>query len=195
MQPLRPVIFALLLACAGRSSAQAWNQEPTSVMGIPLGVDYSSLPIGACRGGLFRSITPADGPCTTTSRSIANGVVFGLVNLPDLGFDFRAELVLIRNRVAGVRLVTTHANFSTLLSLLTERYGPPHRDDHGEVQNGVGATFANRKLTWTGSLATVYLTERHGTVQQSQVLIAHSELLREFLDSGTTAVRATAQKL
>ncbi|KWK79404.1 hypothetical protein WM16_07625 [Burkholderia ubonensis] len=93
-------------------------------------------------------------------------------NTPKLGFGYAVNVMIEDGKPVSFVLQTGPENFSQLIDVLIQRYGPPAQTKSGTVQNGAGATFNNQSVRWIGKNVTINAEMRSGTVDKSKVFIS-----------------------
>ena|SRR5437016_3489340 len=86
-------------------------------------------------------------------------------------------------------------NFDGTVKALIAKFGKPTTDTTGVVQNAMGASFANRDLTWKSPTASLNVQQRQMRVAQSLVLLADPVGLQNLAKGEADIARAAAKKL
>lgn len=188
-QPRVVALVVLTAALVAPSVGAEWTQEPTAVLGIPLGGKLSELPLPEC--------TPDAMPLranvgATNVQACRRGE--DLYGMPNLGFRYLALLESHDGRVAKVVLSLKHGDFARMQELLVEKYGEPTSRAAREVSSAMGK-FQAATLQWEGLKVSVTANERAGAVTDSLVVFAYKELAAQADQARRERVKAAASKL
>lgn len=139
------VVIGLVLMCsiwmpAQKPKPRSWVQEPRSFLGIQFGVPLDkSVP----------NCPHYDQSWYDFKRPCAEAVSYFFVihNIPDF-FDVYVELV--NGNVESIDASFHDRSAEDVEQALIEKYGLPHIRRSETVQNRMGASFQNHKMTWKG---------------------------------------------
>lgn len=166
-----------------KKAPKVWAQEPTSVLGIKLGVPLAELALAECES--YSSTPPRDAPCTVKDKyNLQKGRFENLTGMPKIGVDYASSLNLHEGVVRSLVLKLDHKDFLKLRSILEERYGAPTQVERGTVTSGAGAVLNSDTLTWTGKKITLLLLERSVTVDSTYAI---------FTDKSVEAAESASQ--
>ena len=174
-------VCLLALAVVGHAHAQ-WTQEPEKVVGIRLGAPLAASDMAECSG------TPSNAPCLDRRAD-------GWSRVLRTGLRATIDVFELEGVVGNVTMTMPHGQFEEMRQTLIERYGAPHRDIPGQVQNRVGAIFSNRLLLWKGPNVSIALHERHKDVDTSAALFTHNASTARLLNQDRERAKANASKL
>ena len=168
------VIAAACLLLAGsafaQSSAPVWAEEPTTFLGIALGVPYAEQ----------KELVP----CPTTPSGYVDYDYKGFCvempfranyrNEPFLGFPYSLQLIGVSGGINSpefvmVRLPRAHA--STAIKLLIDKYGKPTQTDTSTAQNSYGGRVSGTDLTWQGKNVEVSFVHAGGSLSESVIMV------------------------
>ncbi|WP_186120600.1 hypothetical protein [Burkholderia gladioli] len=157
-----------------KGESVAWTKEPDGFLGIKFGQpfpDESSMPSCPRYGGSpdFETIQSLKVMCFDGYGRDRYG---DLWNTPVLGFRYTTHVMIADHKPVSFILDSKPDEFSRVVDVLSNRYGPPTSRSHGSVQNGAGALFDNETLEWVGKKVTITAKMRSDTVDKSQVFIS-----------------------
>jgi hypothetical protein len=153
-----------MLAALSGAVAATWEQEPTAVIGIQLGVplaDQPSLP--PCpRAPLLPGGTLLSPDHRHKGMCYPEPVFLGRLkvwNGPDLGVGYWIEAVIDKDLVAGVDLAVVGSDRARMLDVLIARYGQPMQTVEKTYRNRLGATFVGKEYAWAGERVVLLFAE------------------------------------
>lgn len=168
-----------------------WTKEPTTFLGIALGVPmslpdcpiYKPNPNGVTEeldeGAAARLETACHMPDSPYERGMRMSLpTRKIANLPDLGFHYTVEALVVKGLVKEVHLKLAQHNFGKMIETLSARYGQPTTSATKSVQNSMGAVFEATDHVWAGKKLSIYAIERFISVDRSQVLILDPEVMK-----------------
>lgn len=187
-------IFAVLaLALPLAASAQAWKQEPDSVLGIALGQPLSNDAIKSCGGVQVQQEADAIQACATQKPQFGDGPIL-IGGIPVEVFKYGA-VVRDSGAVAQIELMGSNDRYEEAKRILVERYGKPTKVSKSTVQNKAGASFASEQVAWRGKKVLLVLDQRAGTVGEFSAVFTHLETAAKAGISTDTKAKRDAQKL
>lgn len=172
----------LLIACIFASSPALaqWQQEPRAVLGVALG---QPVTLPRCESGA--------GLCVQ-QQTLRNFVSLGGVDLPGIS---GGSLLLHEGRVRLLSLRFPQTKWDQVISMLTERYGPPHTKDVGRVTTLSGAVLTARSYTWTGPSTAVKAIERSESIDFGGIYFSDVATEQAASQQTEKASREAASKL
>ncbi|WP_162831463.1 hypothetical protein [Paraburkholderia caffeinilytica] len=196
-------VLAVTLACAAYGVSAAtpakkphpspvavWDKEPASFLGFEFGKPLPS-DLVTCPSSLRDlALNFTHTPCLQVDEPIVK-----LWLAPELGFPYTNFEYLHDGNVASVTLQTSVDNYDALKSLLTTRYGPPTRTSTTVVKTMAGGEFSSEQCRWTGARISILLDQRHEKVDQSQVFVEDTALMRAVMDQAHAKQNEAASKL
>ncbi|WKL14262.1 hypothetical protein QYQ99_17800 [Comamonas testosteroni] len=187
------ILFNPVFAQKSKKPPKVWAQEPTSVLGIKLGVPLVDLALAECES--YSSIPPQDAPCTVKDKyNLQKGRFENLIGMPNIGVDYSTTLNLHNGLVRSLTLKLDHRDYLKLRSILEERYGAPTQVERGTVTSGAGAVLNSDTLTWTGKRITLLLLERAVTVDSTYVTFTDESVMAAEIESQTQKSKDAASK-
>lgn len=155
-------------AVAAFAWASAFAQQPRlEIKGVPLGLApdaYSPRPF-------FKPLQCAGDHCRMPPDSIMG---FGPAVVEN------ADVELIDGKVESITMRITEAAFEPLVAAITEKYGKPTQDVDIPVQNRLGATFHDRRVTWKLVDGTIFVSQRNGDVGHGAVSLFSNKSTAAF---------------
>jgi hypothetical protein len=164
-----------------RDQAQAWTKEPSTVLGLRLGVPPEDGGLPSCQEGVSH---PAS-PCLSTVANPLPGYK-PLLTIEGHPFTYAAFSVSVDDSgvLSKITARMNHDRFAEFCNVLKERYGQPTSQVMSEAQSRSGPTYPNQSYVWSGKKITIVASERFESIDQSAVI---------FSDNAATA-RASATK-
>jgi hypothetical protein len=97
------------------------------------------------------------------------------------------------DRVTQIVFIAGAMNFDDLMLALVAKFGKPTRSTVGVVQNGFGAKFDSRTVTWNRGGGQVLAVQRFGNLAQSAVMFLTPEAAKQqTLDALRRASKAAS---
>ncbi|GDY37725.1 hypothetical protein [Acidovorax sp. NB1] len=187
-------IFAVLaIAMPFAASAQAWKQEPDSVLGIALGQPLSNDAIKSCGGVQVQQDADPIQACATKKPQFGDGAIL-LGGIPIEAFTYGAVVREI-GVVSQIGLMGPNDRYEEVKRILVERYGKPAKIGKITVQNKLGASFDSEQLSWRGKTVSLVLDQRAGTVEEFAAVFTHLPTAAKAGGATDTKAKRDAQKL
>jgi hypothetical protein len=187
---------------AGRATAAS---ALTVVLLLGGGVLHGQTPVESYRGIPFGSTeTKARGvvkfeSCKTTPSSF--GLTGKLAKRMCAG-SFSVGSVKVKDSVFFMNdaMVNAFMSFSSsayprIRDVFLDKYGKPTTEQHGVLQNRLGAQFENETLTWTGAKVTVSLTKFEGNLDSGSAMFALNTFTAEYIKAQATEKRKAKEAL
>lgn len=176
-----------------KKAQKAWSQEPTTVLGIKLGVPLVDLALAECDS--YSSTPPQDAPCTVKDKyNIQKGRYENLIGMPKIGVDYSTTLNLHNGLVKSLTLKLDHKDYIKLRSILEERYGAPTQVERGTVTTGAGAVLNSDILTWVGKKITLLVLERAVTIDSTYATFTDGAVAAAEIESQSQISKDAASK-
>lgn len=83
-------------------------------------------------------------------------------------------------KLTHVSVEFSHRDFDEVSSAFITKYGEPDKDEMDTAANRMGASFSNRKLTWTDSDSTLKLKERSRKIDISSATFSLNSSVESF---------------
>jgi hypothetical protein len=190
---VKKIIAVLALALPLAASAQAWKQEPDSVLGIALGRPLSNDAIKSCGGVQVQQESDAIQACATQKPQFGDGPIL-IGGIPVEVFKYGA-VVRDSGAVAQIELMGSNDRYEEAKRILVERYGKPTKVSKNTVQNKAGANFASEQVAWRGKNVSLVLDQRAGTVGEFSAVFTHLETAAKAGTATDTKTKRDAKKL
>lgn len=170
---------------------RVWMQEPDAVLGVKLGRPIGESGLPDCPN----SGRPTE-IClwTNTYPAIVQRPPDRYINGHPLSRT-AVTYELDGDVVTKMLFKLPHFAADEMRDVLVTRYGPPTDDRDEPVQNGAGATFPNRTMSWTGKRITIIFAERFGTVNDSIVIITDNASFAKASEAKRDKAQGAASKL
>jgi hypothetical protein len=83
-------------------------------------------------------------------------------------------------RLGDVGITMGNQDFDALAAALTGKLGKPTAVEEKDLQNGMGNHFKSAELTWDNGVSIVKLEQRHGKIDEMELLYTSTELSHAF---------------
>lgn len=185
------IAAALVLPLAAQ--AQAWKQEPDSVLGIALGQQLSNDAIKSCGGVQVQQDADPIQACATQKPQFGDGPIL-IGGIPVEAFKYGA-VVREGGAMSQIELMGSNDRYEEAKQILVERYGKPTKVAKTTVQNKAGANFGSEQLTWRGKKVSLVLDQRAGTVGEFAAVFTHLPTAAKMGSAAEGKAKRDAQKL
>lgn len=81
--------------------------------------------------------------------------------------------------VATIYVQVLNRHFERVIAALKERFGPPTKQEDGQVQNRMGATFDQKELTWRSEGGVLSVKKRGGKIDTMSLMLTSEAKLSE----------------
>lgn len=162
-----------------------WPLEPDGFKGVPFGTPKAEM-LTAFPGLRYCRDTP----------TITEPKTMCLID-PYLVGTARGKLYFFFDLTGftGVVFYFHPDDFDFMVEVAETKYGSPQNDTTTPVQNRMGATFENRRLTWRGSVASVGLTKYTDSLDRSGLYVNTIASMEERKNEDESAKKKAADQL
>jgi hypothetical protein len=183
------LLKCVALAFLASSVAQAQSAKPTTkkfeYRGVHLG---DSIPADAGSEAIKGMI------CLTDVDPIEGTTTCGFMEKGFAGIDATPVITLVDRKIARIGVLFDEKDFGTLADALKARWGAPSSSSAPMVQNRAGSSFQNLVYGWTFPEGTMLLERLGLRVDQGDLLIEHTRLVKLSSNRVACAKAKDAQK-
>jgi hypothetical protein len=168
--------------CLSATTAIAQQQSRIEIKGVPLGLDVSA----------YEAVFPPPGlKCyeNTCYKQSGSNLFYGDAAVT------AAKADLIEGKVESIELVIWEGKFAGVAAALAEKFGKPTQDIDAPVQNRLGNTFPNRRITWNLPDGTIVAQQRSGDVESSSITLSSAKYLKALGAKATSKPKEDAKRL
>jgi hypothetical protein len=187
------VSAALVMCATSAADAPGWPNEPTSVLGIPLGKSIPhrllDCPYPLTAGGA----APHD-VCMVRIEGRRDSGPIQLLALPFTDIRVSAFMKLTDGNVSEFEFDVDHADYERFKRILIERYGPPSRTTASQFTAYSGASVSGEVLQWKGEHSAIVAWERRERIDRSVVVIGDIALITAEKEADDQRIKAEAAK-
>ncbi|KWS33162.1 hypothetical protein [Pseudomonas syringae] len=165
---LLPILAIALLAsgplnAAPAGKAKAWDREPDSFMGLRFDKKIDAA-LPQCPPRTVVSKTMCYEPPYTNLYTVKGG--------PEIGIGYGLSAFAGGLGVETFYLTTNSDNFSALVELFTNKYGPPTRRTSEPVKTKSGSSFSNETLFWSGKKVSIVIQKYAGDINTTAATVS-----------------------
>jgi hypothetical protein len=111
------------------------------------------------------------------------------------GVEARISLGLADKKLKMINISFSERGFREVSEALIQKYGNPSSDKTETVQNGMGASFDNRVISWDNGASTITTSQRASKVDKSSVMFILNEVLDKFPEQKKLKAKKNAEDL
>lgn len=182
---MRTIAAAIALA-----SSVAFAQEPLTFKGFELGAARSdflaAFPEGQCKPDTCYWSTKHH--CRNDDKCI-KALIYGGVTPEAMLATFSED------RLVSIYLTFSSEQFAGLAAAMVARFGQPDDETNEAVQNRMGATFDNRRLSWIRGDSSLRITKRTSKLDRGTVSLTSLQYLKDKASERQEAAKARAKDL
>jgi hypothetical protein len=183
---------SLAIALAGQTAAQ----EPLTFKGLALGATQEQ----------FKAVMPGIECTPTMCHMLLQAQCRGLRGFDEIRacqrqFDYGGQVVLWLSgdfEEGGLMAINARLDtraFKPLLEAMVERFGAPTADEPRTVQNRMGASFDDRRVTWIRGDALLVLRQRSSKLDEAAVSLVSQSFLKRQRERSEQKAKERAKQL
>lgn len=176
---MKAILAATIIAAAFAAPAHA--ESPLEIRGVALGDSLEQL----------SAIHPS-ARCSLADREVSDDTCtirgYGSVD------DAFVMYIIVDGKVESAAVLMDSASLPGTLLAMKAKFGEPSIDD-STVTNAMGASFRNRKATWTTDAGRIVAEERVGRIDKAQIKMESIAGVRASMQRFKAAKAAEAAAL
>lgn len=174
---------------AAKGKPIIWKNEPQSLLGVKIGKPISESMKECQKSGKYEIYNlKGDGSMCWSGDSRG----YGIWNYQSLGIViFSLRAYEINRLVEFVEFTFDQREYIEAASLLKAKYGKPTTEEVVKVQNRMGATFDNFRMSWVGENLTLLFESHSDKLTEGRVTIYS----RKYSESKRFDVESNKNKL
>lgn len=150
-----------------RDSLEIAGGKETEPHSLDTVSNTTTKPVFDFRGERFGDPIPADAPTGSCEPKIAPGIVICVNPFDDVaGVSLLLGRVYVDNGLAALTATFSSKRYEDLVAAIETKYGPSASTEYDDVQNRMGATFANETKHWEFSTGRMNVSKYSDKVTQ-----------------------------